>query len=124
MKKAILFIAIFTVITIFKAVANDSCVIYINKQVIFKGTVDREEAVATIKAKEIKGTDSIKIVYYSESSNKGWRRTFYIQDSTEQNLKTIELGKQSGSVTFSASVLRAAKEKKKPIFIYTISLPI
>src|SRR4051812_33744235 len=75
MKKAILFIAIFTVIAIFKAVANDSCVIYLDKQVIFKGIVDREEAVATIKATEAKGTDSIKIVYYSESSNKGWRRT-------------------------------------------------
>src|SRR4051812_26044079 len=57
MKKAILFITIFTVVTIFKATANDSCVIYLNKQVIFKGTVDREDAMGTIKATEVKDND-------------------------------------------------------------------
>jgi hypothetical protein len=123
MKKIILFVTTFITLAAGKAVANDSCQILFNKQVIFKGGVDQEDAIAAIVAKEIRNTDRITIIYHTDDGNKGWKRTFYLEDSTGQNVKTIELGKQSGTVIVNASVLAMMKQKKKPILISTMSLP-
>lgn len=117
-----LFVAFIT-LSICKAKASDSCEILFNKHLIFKGSVEQENPVAFIKAKHFKNTDCLTIRYRSENANKGWTRTFYINDSNGQNLKTIDLGKQSGSVTVNASVLNELEKKKQPFFIYTISLP-
>jgi hypothetical protein len=103
--------------------ANDSCKILFNKQVIFNGVADQETAVASLKAKIFKAKDCLTISYKSETVNKGWERTFYINDSSEKSLKVITVNKQSGSVAVKASILNKMKEKKQPVFIYTTSLP-
>ena len=103
--------------------ANDSCEILFNKQVIFKGDVEQENAHGFVKATQFKNTDCITIKYHSEKAMKGWKRTFYLEGPNDQNVKTIELSKQSGSVSVKASVLNEMKEKKQPVFVYTISLP-
>ncbi len=113
------FLALSTV----KVNAADSFIVLYNKHVIFKGMTEQENAAAYIKAKEFKNTDSITIIYKSENADKGWKRTFYMVDAKERNIKTIELLKQSGSVSMNASALQEMKEKKQPVFIYTVSLP-
>lgn len=113
----------FLALTMFTSAANDSCKILFNKRVIFKGSVEQENAVAFLDAKAFKKTDCITLEYRTENANKGWKRTFYIDASNDQNVKTIELGKQSGSVCVKASVLNELKEKKQPVFIYTASFP-
>ena len=123
MKKLLLLIPAFLLLVVLKVAANDSCVVLLNNRVVFKGLVEQQDAVVTIKSKDLKGNDRISIVYHTQNESKGWKRTFYVQDSTQENVKTIELGQQSGSVTISGTVLNAMKEKKKPVFIYTISLP-
>lgn len=105
------------------AKANDSCLVLFNKQVIFKGEVEQQNAIGYIKAKQFKSSDCVTIKYYAENISKGWKRTFYIEDATGSNVKTIELGKQSGAVAMKASILNELKEKKQPFSIYTISLP-
>src|SRR4051794_14886243 len=110
MKHVLVFIAAFTLQGVFRANANDSCLVLLNKQVIFRGVVDQENPIAAIKSKDLKTDDVITILYHSESENSGWMRTFYIQDSSQENLKTIQMGKQSGSVTIGAAALRAMKE--------------
>jgi hypothetical protein len=123
MKQALALVPVFLLLAVFKSLANDSCIVLLNKQVVFKGPVEQQDAVAWIKSKSLKSNDRITIVYHTENESRGWRRTFYVQDSTQENLETIELGKQSGSVTIGATALKAMKEKKEPVFIYTISLP-
>src|SRR4051794_16823909 len=123
MKMIILFVATFITLAACQAVANDSCQILFNKQVIFKGAVDQEDAIAAIVTKKIRNTDRMTITYDTDDGNKGWKRTFYLEDSTGQNVKTIELGKQSATVIVNASVLAVMKQKKKPILISTMSLP-
>ena len=117
------FLCAFVTLTLIKASANDSCKILFNKQIVFKGEVDRETSVASIKAKKFTNKDCITIIYNSENTNRGWSRTFYINGPDEKNLKTISIGKQSGSVGVKATVLNEMKTKKEPIFIYTTSLP-
>jgi hypothetical protein len=113
----------FVALTISVAHASDSCKILFNKQVIFKGEVDNESSVSALKVKAFKKSDCITIVYNSETTNKGWERTFYINGPDEKNIKTITTSKQSGSLSVKASVLNEMKEKRQPVFIYTISLP-
>jgi hypothetical protein len=114
----------FVALNIAGASANDSCKILFNKQVIFEGPVDQETAVAPLKAKVFTNNDCIIISYKSENANKGWERTFYINESSEKSLKVIRLNKQSGTVAVKAAILNKLKEKKQPVFIYTVSLPI
>lgn len=116
-------LSVFMALAVTDANAGDSCQILFNKQIIFKGGVDRQDAVAYFKARQFKNTDLINIKFYSDNANKGWRRTFYIDDESNNNIKKIEMDKQSGSVTFSASVLAAGKEKKQAFSVYTTSLP-
>ncbi len=123
MKQAFVLIPAFLLLSVLKVMANDSCTLLLNKQVVFKGMVEQRDAVAFIESTKLKSTDRITIVYHTEHESRGWRRFFYVQDSAQGQVKTIELGKQSGSVTISGSDLRAMKEKNKPVFIYTISLP-
>ncbi|MCW3105972.1 MAG: hypothetical protein JWQ09_478 [Segetibacter sp.] len=123
MNKLIVLLSAFVALTIFKADASDSCQILFNKQVIFKSNVEQENAIAFLKARQFKNTDCITIAYHSESANKGWKRTFYLTDSNDQNLKSFDLAKQSGSACVKASVLNEMKKKKQPVFVYTISLP-
>jgi hypothetical protein len=123
MNKLMMILSSFVVLSAFSANANDSCEVLFNKQVIFKGEVEQENSVAFIKATRFKNTDCITINYHSEKVNKGWKRTFYLNASDDQNLKTLELNKQNGSISVKASVLNEMKEKKQPVFIYTMSLP-
>ena len=116
-------LSIFLAVTVTRALANDSCEVFFNKQLIFKGLVEQENPVAFIKAKQFTKSDCITIVYYSNNVNKGWNRTFYINGSDERNLKTLQLGKQSGSVSVNALFLNEMKDKKQPVFMYTTSLP-
>jgi hypothetical protein len=58
-----------------------------------------------------------------DDPDKGWKRTFYISDSNDENLKTAEINTQAGSVSFNASVIKDLMNKKQPVFIYTTSLP-
>jgi hypothetical protein len=110
-------------LTFYQADANDSCRILLNDQVIFKGQVEQENATALIRTNQFKETDCLKIVYYSENPSKGWNRTFYLNGTNDENLKTIDLKKQNGSVSVKASVLNKMKAKRQPVFIYTMSLP-
>lgn len=123
MNKLFVLLPAFITFCISTARANDSCVVLFNKQVIFKGETEQENPVAFIKAGAFKNADCITIKYYSEKVLKGWKRTFYLDASNDQNLKTIELNKQNGTVSVKASVLTEMKEKKQPVFIYTMSLP-
>ena len=123
MNKGLMLLCVFIALALSKAKGNDSCKILFNKQVIFKGSVDDEAAVASLKVKKLTNKDCLTIRYNTENASKGWERTFYINGPEERNLKTITLAKQSGSVSVKASVLNEMKEKKLPVFIYTTSLP-
>lgn len=124
MNKLLILLSFISTMSVITAQGNDSCEILFNKQVIFKGDVEQQNAVGFMKATEFKNTDCITIKYHSEKPMKGWKRTFYLDASNDQNLKTIELNKQNGSVSVKASVLNEMKEKKQPVFVYTISLPL
>ena len=117
------FLLAFLVLAFSKVEANDSCSILLNKRVIFKGEVDQKDAVAVINKSQLKKTDNIILLYKSEDDVRGWCRTFYLDDPNDKNLKTIQLNKQSGTVSFNAFALSKAIQKKEPVFIYTITLP-
>jgi archaellum component FlaF (FlaF/FlaG flagellin family) len=123
MQKVILIVATLISFANCEAFGNDSCRILFNKQVVFKGIVEQEDAVAVIGAKVLRSSDRITIIYFTDNGSKGWRRTIYLEDNTGQNIKTVELGKQDGTVTINASVLSPMKQKREPISIYTMSLP-
>jgi hypothetical protein len=106
-----------------KASANDSCKIFFNKELVFSGEVEQETSVASVKTRRFSRKDCFTIIYNSENAARGWERTFYINGPADKNLKTITVGKQSGSVSVTASVLNEMKEKRQPVFIYTTSLP-
>ncbi|MDQ6815659.1 MAG: hypothetical protein M3040_18160, partial [Bacteroidota bacterium] len=105
MKKALMLLCIILSTSFIHAAANDSCKVFFNKQLLFKGEVDQQASVALIKATHISKKDCITIVYNSENADKGWDRTFYINAADEKNLKTITISNQSGSVSVTASVL-------------------
>ena len=48
---------------------------------------------------------------------------FYINDGDDKNYRTIEVNKQSGRITVNAAVLQKLMNKRKPVLIYTTSLP-
>lgn len=106
-----------------KANASDSCKILLNKKTLFNGTVDDTNAVIKLSSAGFKNADCITIAYATETSMKRWNRTFYVETARGQNLKTIKMDKQSGSVSFKASVLTDMQVKKQPVLLYTISLP-
>lgn len=123
MSKLILLLFAFVFTVNGKVNANDSCQIILNKRVIFRGEADQQNAVLFIEAKQFKKGDYLTLRYCSENESKGWNRTFYLNDANDENLKTIELSKQSGSASIDASVLNKQIEKRAPVFIYTMSLP-
>jgi hypothetical protein len=103
--------------------AIDTWQIFINKQVIFKGNAEMEETAVAIKIKTLKPQDCLIIKYFIDNPNPNWKRTFYINDSNDISVKTVEINKQSGSVSVNASVFKQLMDKKQPVFIYTTSLP-
>lgn len=123
MVKLLMLLFAFIAATISNANASDSCKVFFNKQLIFKGEVDNESSASALRVKSFKKSDCIIIVYKSETTNKGWERTFYLNGADEKNIKTITTSKQSGSVSVKASVLNEMKEKRQPVLIYTTSLP-
>ena len=123
MNKLLLFFIAFVAMIGMRANASDTCVILFNKKVIFKGEVDKTDAVAFLKSNSFKKTDCLLIKYVSENELKGWKRTFYFDTEQDENVTTLELKKQSGSVYVNASLLDKMKEKKQPVIIYTMSLP-
>ncbi len=125
MKKILLLQCVFVALLFLKVKANDSCTIFLNKKTIFKGAVDQENAVGYLNLKHVryKKCDCITIKFKSDNENKGWYRTFFINTENDQQIKKIEMPKQSGAVTVSATVLNKQQEKRQPFFIYTTSLP-
>jgi hypothetical protein len=123
MNKAIILLSVFLAFAFTTADAKDSWQILINKQVIFKGNSDDESPTVSVKVRVLKKTDCIAINYNMDDPDKGWKRTFYISDSNDENLKTAEINTQAGSVSFNASVIKDLMNKKQPVFIYTTSLP-
>ena len=113
----------FLIICAVNATAIDSWRIFYNKQVIFKGNAEMENPVVRFKTRQLKKTDHFVISYKIDNPDVNWQRTFYINDTNEVNIKTIDLNKQSGSVSVNASVLKEMMNKKRPVMIYTTSLP-
>jgi hypothetical protein len=119
----LLIIAAFFLLSFANRSAIDTWQILINKQVIFKGNAEMEESAVTIKNKTLKPTDRVIIKYNIDNPDPNWKRTFYINDSNDISIKTIELNKQSGAVSVNASAFKKLMDKKQPVFIYTTSLP-
>jgi hypothetical protein len=122
-KKLILFISLaFFGITI-QAQEPDRWEIKFNKQIIFKGSSNQTNPTAFLKTSALKKTDKITIRYLMDNPDKDWKRTFLIRDESENNIATLDLNNPTGAVTFNVYNLQALRNKKKPFFIYTVSLP-
>jgi hypothetical protein len=122
-QKLILFTyAVFSLVIV-KAQAPDKWQIFFNKQLIFNGNSDQPNSTGNLKISSIRKTDKITISYFMDSADDDWKRSFLVNDETERNILTIDLNKQAGSASFNAIPLKPLKDKKKPFFIYTISLP-
>ena len=122
-KKTILIICALAAYSISKADPTDRWQIRINNKVIFKGDSDNENPTASLKTSSLKATDKITISYFMDNADNSWKRTFYVNDESEKNYVTIDLNRQSGSVTFKASKLKELMDQKKTFNIYTISTP-
>ncbi len=123
MRSLVILLTAFSILAFSKVRSTDNWEICFNKQSIFKGTDDQLNKIAFLKAAGIEKNDCITITYKMENVDTGWKRTFYINDSADNNIKTIVLNKQTGSVSVNASVLQEMIDKKQPVFIYTTSLP-
>jgi hypothetical protein len=123
MNKVLMLLVAFAAIAIQRVTANDSCVIRFNKQIVFKGEVDQEDAVARLARTTFKPSDCITISYFTENASTAWERTFYLNDASENTVKAINYTKQSGTVSVKASILNGMKAKNQPVLIYTVSLP-
>ncbi len=106
-----------------KAEPTESWQIILNNKIIFKGNSEQANPTASLKASPFKATDKITIKYFMDNADNTWKRIFMVNDENEKSYITIELNKQTGSVSFKASKLKELMEKKKPFFIYTVSTP-
>lgn len=122
MKKIILLLFCFFALAALKAGASDNWRITFNNKVIFKGSDNQMNPLAILKRTKVRKSDCLLIQYNTQDADKRWKRIFYINDSSEQSIKTIDLDEQNGSVSVDASVLQEMT-KKSPVFIYTVSLP-
>lgn len=123
MRSIFLLLTAFFAMSYNKAGATDGWQVFFNKQEIFKGNAEMEQLKTTFKSRELKKNDCFRITYNNDHPYAGWKRTFYFNDSTDNTIKTLELNKQTGSVSLNASVLKEMMIKKQPVFIYTVSLP-
>jgi len=106
-----------------KAEPNESWQILFNNKVIFKGNSDQPDPRASLKVSSFKATDQITIKYFMSNADNNWKRTFLVNDESEKNFVTLGLNKQTGSVSFQAGKLKELMGKKKPVYIYTVSVP-
>jgi hypothetical protein len=123
MKRLLIFLLSFLVLSFSKAQSPDNWQILLNKRSIFKGNSDRSNPATIVKTKSLKMSDCLTIRYNTDNADIGWKRTFYVNDSVDQNIKTLHLNKQSGCVSFKVSALKEMIDKKRPVFIFTTSLP-
>lgn len=123
MRRLLIVLLSVLVVTFLKAQPTDKWQICFNKQSIFNGNSDQINRVAFLKLTSLKKKDCITIRYETGNADTGWKRTFFINDSADREIKKLELNKQSGSVSVNATVLKAMLDKKLPVFIYTTSLP-
>ncbi len=123
MFKSFIFCICAVVLSAAKAEASESWQILFNNKVIFKGNSDQPDPTLSLKATSFKETDKITIKYFMDNADNTWKRIFMVNDENEKSYITIELNKQSGSVSFKANKLKELMEKKKPFFIYTVSTP-
>jgi hypothetical protein len=122
MKKLLL--TIFSIFTLAAANAQtDSWQILFNQKIVFKGNADKPDGELLIKTPWLKSTDKITIKYTSATADDSWKRTFYINDSSDNNILTIPLSKQTGAISVSAGKLSQLMKSKQPLFIYTIATP-
>jgi hypothetical protein len=101
----------------------ESWQIVVNDKVVFKGNSDHDNPTVKLKPFSVKATDKITIRYFMTEADNSWKRTFYLNDESEKNFVTIGLNKQNGSVSFKATNLKELIEKKKTIYIHTVSIP-
>ncbi len=96
-----------------------------NGKEIIKGNVEQADELKTIDASAIlkHPTKNFTIYYNQADVTTGWNRTFFINDENDQVLHTITMTSQSGSVSFPATYLSKSASSKKPVFLYTTSLP-
>jgi hypothetical protein len=123
MFKSFIFCICAVVLSAAKAEASESWQILFNNKVIFKGNSDQPDPTVSLKATPFKETDKITIKYFMDNADNTWKRIFMVNDENEKSYITIELNKQSGSVSFKANKLKELMEKKKPFYIYTVSTP-
>jgi hypothetical protein len=109
--------------TTVKAEPTETWQILFNNKVIFKGNSDQTDPSASLKVSSFKATDKITIKYFMSNADNTWKRTFLINDESEKNFVTLGLNKQTGSASFNAAKLKELVEKKKPFYIYTVSVP-
>jgi hypothetical protein len=122
MKK--LSLIIFSIFTLAAANAQtDSWQILFNQKVVLKGNADKPDTELTIKTPALKSTDKITVKYISATADDKWKRSFYINDSVDNNILTIPLSKQTGSICVTAGKLTQLMKHKQPVFIYTTSIP-
>lgn len=96
-----------------------------NKQVLYSGNAEQTETVIVVDAGLLKKDPNgvITISYVQPTPNKNWKRTFYINDEADQLVHSVELKTQIGKVSFSALPIKQMANAKKPVFIYTTSIP-
>jgi len=123
MKRIAIVISLLLMLSLTEVNAMDHWEILFNKKVILKGTSNQEDQTLHFKPRTFKSTDRFTLKYISEGSEAGWNRTFYLIDTKDENLKTVKIDKQSGELSAKASAVAELINKKKPVFIYTTSLP-
>jgi hypothetical protein len=123
LKKLLLLIPVFLLLSMLKATAMDRWEILFNNKVLYKGSEDQEDNTVHFKVNAFKKTDCFTIRYTAENAQNSWNRTFYINGKEDNNIKTFAISKQSGKISVTASLLSEMMHKKAPVFIYTTSLP-
>jgi hypothetical protein len=122
MKRLLLLIfLIFTLATV--NAQTDSWQILFNKKVVLKGNSNKPDTELVVKTSPLKSTDKLTVKYSSAADDNSLNRTFYINDSADNNLITCALNKQSGSINVTARKLTRVMLSKQPVFIYTMAIP-
>ena len=122
MKKHFLLILTIACLFLTKINAQDRWEVLLNNRTIAKGVV-KEGSEVTAKRRMLKKTDKYILLYKTENSDTGWNRTFYIEDTNGELIRTIRLNRQSGGFYIRPAFINPLMQEKKTLAIYTVSLP-
>ena len=104
---------------------TESWKINLNKAVIFKGNLETNNPVVEVNANEILKLPKaiFTIDYRQPSADKAWKRTFFINNSADETLHSIEMNSQNGRINFPAAYVINLVKAHQPVFIYSSTIP-